>query len=99
MPDDQDENQFNQEYDKRYPMAKGQTFEGEGHPGRPLEPDQLPEAPPQFQGATQGARDERSESEAHPTTELSSTPKHKAGKPASGKHPTAELHIKPRGRR
>ena len=36
---------------------------------------------------------------AHPTSELSSTPSHKPGKPSSGTHPTAELHIKPKGRR
>jgi hypothetical protein len=86
----------NDEYNKRYTMDKGEEFEGEAHPGTPLEPDELPESPPEFQTATQGPRQEK---DVHPTSELSSTPKHSAGKPSGGKHPTAELHVKPRGRK
>jgi hypothetical protein len=79
---------------------KDEEFEGAAHPGKPLEPDELPENPPQFQTATQAARNEQDlEEGVHPTTELSSTPKHGPGKPSSGKHPTSELHIKPKGRR
>lgn len=70
-------------------------FQGGGQPGKPLAPDELPENPPQF-SKQQAAR---SEQDVHPTSELSSTPKHGPGKPSSGKHPTTELHIKPKGRR
>jgi hypothetical protein len=85
---------------EKYTKSKGEEFEGEAHPGTPLEPDELPESPPQFQSATQAARSEQApEERVHPTTELSSTPKHSPGKPSSGKHPTSELHVKPKGRR
>lgn len=77
-------------------MDEKTDYQGPAEPGTPLEPDELPESPPEFQKATQAPRQEK---EVHPTSELSSTPRHKAGKPSSGTHPTAELHIKPKGRR
>jgi len=91
--------QYNDEYGQRETLSKGEIYDTEAHPGRPMQPEQLEEEPPQFQAETQGARDERGTPAAHPTAELSSMPSHKAGKPSSGKHPTSELHIKPRGRR
>ena len=72
------------------------TYEGEAHPGTPLEPDELEPSPPEFV-KQQAGREEGGAGKTHPTTELSSTPKHSAGKPASGKHPTSDLNI--RGRR
>ena len=83
---------------EKYQKSKGEVFEGPAHPGAPLEPDELPESPPEFTKQA-GVRQEPEEPQAHPTTELSSTPKRSPGKPASGKHPTAELHVKPKGRR
>lgn len=82
--------------DEKYTQDRKEEFEGEAHPGTPLEPDELPESPPEF-SKQQAARKEQ---DVHPTSELSSTPSHKPGpiRP-SGKHPTAELHIKPKGRR
>ena len=82
----------------KYIQTRRDSFEGEAHPGLPLEPDELPESPPQF-SPQQAARNEPDEPKGHPTTELSSTPKHSPGKPSSGKHPTSELHVKPKGRR
>lgn len=82
--------------EEKYTEDKDAGYEGEAHPGTPLEPDELPESPPDKYGPKQAGR---SETEAHPTSELSSTPKHTPGKPSSGKHPTSELHIKPKGRR
>jgi hypothetical protein len=86
----------NEKYTKNLKEDAMSDFEGEAEPGKPLAPDELPENPPQFQGATQSARKEQ---DVHPTSELSSTPSHKPGKPSSGKHPTSELHVKPRGRK
>ena len=86
--------------DDNYTMEKGDVFEEPAHPGTPLEPDELPESPPEFQTTTQEARKEPAVAQEHPTKALSTLPLgKKVGKPASGKHPTAELHIKPRGRR
>jgi len=68
------------------------------HPGTPLEPDELPESPPQFQPGTQAPRAQGVQKEVHPTVELSSMPKHSPGKVSVGKHPTSELHIKPKRR-
>ena len=70
-------------------------YEGKAHPGTPLEPDELEPSPPEF-SKLQGAREEKGAPAAHPTTELSSTPSHKAGKQASGAHPTGELNIRRR---
>ena len=81
--------------DKYTKNLKEEEFQGEAHPGKPLEPDELEESPPQF-SPQQAARKEQ---DVHPTSELSSTPKHSPGKPSSGKHPTTELHVKPKGRR
>lgn len=75
---------------------KTDNQEGPAHPGIPLEPDELEPSPPEFQAPAQG---KRQEPEAHPTSALSSTPRHKAGPVSSGTHPTSQLHIKPRGRR
>lgn len=84
--------------EEKYTEDKDAGYEGKAHPGTPLEPDELPESLPEF-SKQQAPRDEPKGREAHPTSELSSTPKHSPGKPSSGKHPTSELHIKPRGRR
>ena len=95
FPDPKIEKWIMAENDK-YTQNKKDVFDEPAHPGRPLEPDELPENPPQFSPQV-GARKEQ---DVHPTSELSSTPTHKAGpiRP-SGKHPTAELHIKPGGRK
>jgi hypothetical protein len=78
-------------------MDEKTDYQGPAEPGTPLEPDELPESPPDFQPGTQGKRETP---EAHPTASLSSTPSHKRGPVApAGKHPTSELHIKPKGRR
>lgn len=84
--------------EQKYLKTRDDPFEGEANPGTPLEPDELPESPPEFTPQA-GKRQEPAAPEAHPTSELSSTPKHKPGKPSSGTHPTAELHVKPKGRR
>jgi hypothetical protein len=74
--------------------------QGPAQPGTPLEPDELPPSPPDFQPGTQSKRAQTEVPAAHPTSELSSTPSHKRGPIApAGKHPTSELHIKPKGRR
>jgi hypothetical protein len=75
--------------------------QGPAEPGTPLEPDELEPSPPEFQEATQSKRQEQAkEPPGHPTSALSSTPSHKRGPVApAGKHPTSELHIKPKGRR
>lgn len=77
-------------------MADQKTdYQGPAEPGTPLEPDELEPSPPEFQKATQSAREEKSvEKEAHPTSALSSTPKHKPGPVSSGRHPTEDLHIR-----
>jgi len=85
----------NDDYNDRYTIKKGEEVENPAHPGKPLEPDELPENPPEFQRGTQGPRQEP---DVHPTSELSSTPKHSASKRSTGAHPTSELHIKPRRR-
>lgn len=84
------------EENEKYTRDRDEEFEGKAHPGEPLEPDELPESPPEFSKQQDKPREEP---DVHPTSELSSTPKHKPGKPSSGTHPTAELHIKPKGRR
>ena len=65
--------------------------QGPAEPGTPLEPDELEPSPPEFQAPAQG---KRQEPEAHPTSALSSTPKHKPGPVSSGRHPTEDLHIR-----
>lgn len=88
-----------QDPNDKYTQDRSDVFEGPAHPGTPLEPDELPESPPEFTPQA-GVRQEPAAKAAHPTSELDSTPSRKAGpiRPA-GKHPTAELHIKPKGRR
>jgi len=65
--------------------------QGPAEPGTPLEPDELEPSPPEFQAPAQG---KRQAPEAHPTSALSSTPKHKPGPVSSGRHPTEDLHIR-----
>jgi len=69
------------------------------HPGVPLEPDQLPESPNDFQTATQAVRSDESAAGPgpHPSTELDIRSGQKGGrigKPSSGTHPTRELDVR-----
>jgi len=71
------------------------------HPGNVLEPDQLPESPPEFQRGTQAPRSDESgpQTKVHPTTALdirSGQKGSRPGKPSSGTHPTTELDIRRR---
>jgi hypothetical protein len=76
-------------------MDQTRDNQGPAEPGTPLEPDELEPSPPEFQETTQAKRQEGGkEPEAHPTSALSSTPSHKPGPPASGKHPTSDLDIR-----
>jgi len=73
------------------------------HPGRPLEPDELEESPPQFQEATQSARSDESgpDEGTHPSAELNIRTGQKGGRPgrpSSGAHPSAQLDIRRKGR-
>ena len=69
--------------------------QGPAHPGTPLEPDELEPSPPEFQGATQGARQEKDEPSAHPTSALDTLKRgRQVGPVAKGPHPTEALHIR-----